>query len=122
MSCRILLVEDEGIVAADLELILSSLGHNVLGTVDNGLAAIQLAQTLTPEIIFMDIGLKGNLDGIEAALMIDSVLDKVIFIFTSAYRSQDHESSKFPRRYIRLQKPFAQRNIEEAIRRSHLLT
>jgi two-component system, LytTR family, response regulator len=122
MSCRILLVEDEALIAADLQLMLSDLGHNVVGVIDHGLGAIRLAQTLIPEIIFMDVNLKGNLNGIETALLIDGILGKVSFIFISAIRLQDYEPAKLPRKYVGLQKPFIEGYIEDAIRRSHSST
>ncbi len=64
---RILVVEDEGIVALDIKMTLRRLGHQVLATVDTGDEAILQAINQKPDLILMDIRLKGETDGIEAA-------------------------------------------------------
>lgn len=117
MSCRILIVEDEAITAADLESTLMILGHNVVGVIDYGWGAIDLAKTLLPDIIFMDIKLKGDLDGIETARMIDGVLGKEIpFIFATANPAKETNLSG---KQFWIQKPYAVREIVEAIRQIH---
>ena len=67
MSSRILIVEDEFIVAADLEAKLTKLGHQVVGTAASGDEALSLAEEHRPHIVLMDIRLDGRLDGVEAA-------------------------------------------------------
>jgi two-component SAPR family response regulator len=122
MSCRILVVEDEAIVAANLESILSDSGHNVVGMIDNGLEAIRLAKTLQPEIIFMDIKLKGDLDGIDTAFFINSVLEKpVAFIFVSAYSAEYFRQAITLKKYSWIQKPYTPHEIEKAVKQSHSL-
>ncbi len=67
---KLLLVEDEVIISLDITRILQSLGYEVLATVPTAEEAISLAQTLRPNLVLMDIILKGDLDGIEAAKII----------------------------------------------------
>jgi CheY-like chemotaxis protein len=120
MSCRILVVEDEAIVAVNLESTLSDLGHNVVGLIDNGLGAIRLAKTLQPEIIFMDIKLRGDLDGIDTAFFIDGVLEKPIaFIFVSAYPAEYFRPTITLKKYSWIQKPYTATEIEKAVKQSH---
>jgi CheY-like chemotaxis protein len=64
---RLLIVEDESIIALHLRLIVNSLGYVVLGTATSGEHAIQQAQALRPDLVLMDIGLRGAMDGIAAA-------------------------------------------------------
>ena len=64
---RILVVEDEAIIAMDIELLLKRLGYEVIGSVNSGEAAICAAEDLKPDLILMDIILKGEIDGIESA-------------------------------------------------------
>ena len=64
---RILIVEDEPAVAADLVERLTRMGFSVLGPVDNADEAVRIARRELPEIILMDVRLKGAKDGIEAA-------------------------------------------------------
>lgn len=63
----ILIVEDERIVAKDLELRLKTLGYVIVGSVASGEEAVQLTAQLLPDLVIMDIRLNGELDGIEAA-------------------------------------------------------
>jgi two-component SAPR family response regulator len=120
MTCRILVVEDEAIASADLQSTLASLGHNVVGAIDNGLEAISLAKTLLPEIIFIDINLKGNLGGIATASLIDDILDIAIaFIFVSAYPAEHFQPTELLAKHIWIQKPYTAIEIEEAIKQIH---
>ena len=63
---RILIVEDEGILAFKTRVDLEEMGHEVVGIVDNANEAIEIALKEKPDLILMDIVLKGDLDGIEA--------------------------------------------------------
>lgn len=77
----ILLVEDESLVAEDMKDFLSRLGHRVIGIASQGVQAIYMAQELNPELILMDVGLKGDMDGIQAANAIqENVHTPVIFL------------------------------------------
>jgi two-component system, cell cycle response regulator len=66
----ILLVEDEGIVAQDLQETLIQLGYKVVGIASQGVQAVCMAEELQPNLIVMDVGLQGEVDGIQAARMI----------------------------------------------------
>jgi two-component system, cell cycle response regulator len=66
----ILLVEDEGLIARDLEDTLTRLGYRVSGIASEGAEAIEMARELHPQLVVMDVGLRGELDGIEAACAI----------------------------------------------------
>ena len=63
----ILIVEDEAIIAADLASKLGKLSYEVIGTTARGEDAVEMACSLKPDIVLMDIRLKGSMDGIEAA-------------------------------------------------------
>lgn len=64
---RILVVEDEAIIAADLEQSLRRLGHAPVGTAASGAQALMLVEQERPDLVLMDIRLKGQMDGVEAA-------------------------------------------------------
>jgi two-component system, cell cycle response regulator len=66
----ILLVEDEGIVARDLEETLTRLGYHVSGIASEGAQAVAMAEKLQPQLVVMDVSLRGELDGIQAARLI----------------------------------------------------
>ena len=67
-----LLVEDERIIAFDLARRLTTLGYTVLATAGSGREAIQQAVDLRPELVLMDVGLPGGMDGLEAAAHIQA--------------------------------------------------
>jgi len=69
-ALRVMLVEDEVIVAWDIAETVKRLGYTIVGTADTAEQAIRLAETAAPDLILMDIRLNGTPDGIEAARVI----------------------------------------------------
>jgi len=103
---NILIVEDEAIIAKDLQVTLERLGYHVAGTTASGEVAIEMARRHLPDLVLMDIALKGQLDGIEAAAQIREVLG-IPAIYLTAYADKATiERAKLtePRGY--LLKPF----------------
>ncbi len=88
-SIQILIVEDELIAAEFLTLFLKKEGYNVIGVCESGEDAIQMAQKYKPDVIFMDIFLKGTLNGCESALKIVSNLPHTKIIFLTAYSDDE---------------------------------
>jgi len=81
MNRTVLIVEDDEVIQKLIELRLKSLGHTVCGKVLTGEDAIVAARQLKPDIVVMDIQLKGPMDGIEAAGIIRKhVPSKIIFL------------------------------------------
>src|ERR1041385_3676335 len=64
---RILIVEDEGIVATDLQSMVRRLGYEVAGVAATGTEAVEKAEVSKPDLVLMDIRLQGTMDGIDAA-------------------------------------------------------
>jgi two-component system, response regulator PdtaR len=65
-KAKILIVEDEGTIAEYLKLILSRIGYCIVGVVATGEEAVEIVQKNSPDLVLMDIKLKGNIDGIMA--------------------------------------------------------
>ena len=84
MAARILIVEDEFIVAADLEMKLNRLGYRVVGSAVNGEEAIALAERHRPDLVLMDIQLQGDMNGMEAAETIRAG-NRIPIIFITAF-------------------------------------
>ena len=80
---QILIVEDEGIVAKDLQAMLRRLGYHVPATVGTGELAIQTALQNQPDLILMDIQLRGSMDGVQASAAITSQQDVPILYLTA---------------------------------------
>jgi len=81
---RILIVEDEKILAADLESKLRQLGYRVDGIATSGEQAVRLAQEREPSLILMDVRLSGTMDGVEAARRIQAKAH-VPIVYLTAY-------------------------------------
>jgi len=87
-NTKILVVEDEIIVAMELKHQLESMGYHVVGIAATGEEAIEVALEKNPDVILMDIMLKGDMDGIEAAKKINTHQDTHI-IYTTAYSDEE---------------------------------
>ena len=83
-SRKILIVEDERIVAEDLREGLEELGHQVVGIAADGAKALALAREHRPDVVCMDIVIRGDLDGIEVAERIQEEMG-ISSVFMSAY-------------------------------------
>ncbi|MBC8182409.1 response regulator [candidate division KSB1 bacterium] len=77
-SKKILIAEDEGIAALDLQMRLTSGGYDVVDIVSTGENAIKEADNHSVQLVLMDIKLKGKIDGIEAAAIIRKTSDAAI--------------------------------------------
>ena len=80
---RILIVEDEGLIARDIENMVKNAGYEVCGVVQSGTEAIRQAETLEPDLVLMDILLQGEMDGIEAAYIIRERFNLPVIYLTS---------------------------------------
>lgn len=81
---RILPVEDEAVIAMEIKSCLEKNGYEVIPPVNNGDAAIEVAGNEKPDLILMDIGLKGDKDGIETADIIRADFG-IPFVFITGY-------------------------------------
>jgi PAS domain S-box-containing protein len=81
---RVLVVEDGVIMARDIERRLQSLGYGVAGVAASGDEAVRVVTHVRPDLVLMDVRLKGSLDGIQAAERIRAVVD-VPIVFVTAY-------------------------------------
>lgn len=85
---NILIVEDELLIAKNTAKKLNNFGYNVIKIVSNGQAAIDCVNLEQPDLVLMDIAIKGEIDGIETASQIKSISD-VPIIFTTAYANNE---------------------------------
>ncbi|MBN3910307.1 MAG: response regulator [Nostoc sp. NMS1] len=114
-QARILVVEDEVIVARAIASQLSQLGYVVTGTASSGKVAIAKALETQPELVLMDIILKGEMDGIATASHIREQLD-VPIIFLTAYGDHNTlERAKITQPFGYIVKPFTTKDLKIAI-------
>ena len=112
---RILVVEDEAVIAMDIESQLRSLGYHVTRCVDTGQEAVLQARNLRPDLVLMDIQLRGELDGIAAAKIINSSFNIPVIYLTSHSDESVVERAKKTQPYGYLLKPFGNRELQTTI-------
>lgn len=109
-KARILIVEDEPLIALDLKEKLIDLGYLVSSSVSTGENAIQKAEIDQPNIVLMDIRLKGEMDGIEAAEIIRTRYN-IPVVFLTAHAEEYLEKAKLTHPYGYLIKPEKERDL-----------
>lgn len=114
-NAQILIVENEGIIAADLAQRLQSNGCTVLAVVASGAEAIQKAVELCPDLVLMDIRLRGAMDGIEAAARIHAQVNIPIIYLTAHADQATLERAKVTEPFGYLLKPFEDRELQITI-------
>ena len=112
---QILIVEDEGLIAKDLQSMLRRLGYEVPVTVGTGDLAIQTAMANQPDLILMDIQLRGNMDGVMAAKVINAQQDVPIVYLTANSDEATLQRAKVTDPFGFLIKPFEERSIQAGI-------
>jgi len=112
---RILVVEDESLVGRDIQNMLKSLGYEVLGPVATAAHAIRKARENGPDLVLMDIVLKGGVDGISAAETIWDALDIPVVYLTAYTDETTLNRAKKTGPFGYLLKPFEERELQTTI-------
>src|SRR5262245_51637429 len=111
---RILVVEDQGLIAADIENTLKKLGYVVVGNVSSGADAISRSDQLRPELVLMDVRLQGEIDGIQAAEIIRDRFN-VPVVYLTAPDEETILLAKKTTPFGYLVKPFNERELRATI-------
>jgi DNA-binding LytR/AlgR family response regulator len=112
---NVLVVEDESIVSKDIQQSLKKLGYNVVGAASTGEKAIELAKAEKPDIILMDIMLKGELTGIDTAETIKLELDIPVIYLTAYADESTLAKAKVTEPYGYIIKPFKEIDLNTSI-------
>lgn len=112
---RILVVEDEAIIARDLQRRLENQGYVVTSSVATGEDAIRKAETDSPDLVLMDIVLLGEMDGIEAAGQIRALFDIPVVYLTAYADERILERAKLTGPFGYILKPFDDRELRSVI-------
>ena len=115
MHTKILVVEDEAITALDIRGLLESMGFEVVSTASSGIESIQKARDLKPDIILMDITLKGEMDGIEAAERIMALFGIPVIYLTGYSDEKTFERIKLTQPYGFITKPIGHDELRATI-------
>ena len=112
---KILVVEDERLIARDIAMQLCDLGYEPLGPADSGEQAIEMAGELRPDLVLMDVHLRSAMDGIEAAQAIRTQFD-VPAVFLSAFSGEVNSArAQLAKPAGYLSKPFEEYELREVI-------
>jgi len=115
LKARILVVEDERLVALALEQCLKAIGHEVVALATAGQEAIRRAGELEPDLVLMDIRLRGELDGIEAAVRIHDGYGIPVGYLTAYSDDNTLERARAARPYGYVLKPFEEKSLKSAV-------
>ncbi len=114
-AIRILIVEDERIVSRDIQNTLKRLSYKPLAVATTGEEAISLAGDLQPDLILMDIRLEGDLDGVEAARIIDRKHKVPVIFLTGLSDAHTLDRAKATGSFGYVLKPFEEHELKFAI-------
>ncbi len=115
MHAKVLIVDDEVVVAEDIRRQLRSLGYTVVGVASSGSDAIRLGGEHRPDLILMDIKLKGSMDGIEAARSIQARFDIPVIYLTAFSDDETLERARHTLPLAYLIKPFVSTDLRAAV-------
>lgn len=113
---KILIVEDEMIIGAKISMQLTSLGYDVTGILPRGEEAILHVAENKPDIVLLDINLKGQLDGIETARQMQKQNNNIPIIYLTANSDEaTFNRAKTTKPYAFIAKPYKQLDLQRAI-------
>lgn len=114
-KAKIFIVEDESIVALDIKCCLGNLGYTVCGIAASGEEAIERIKILLPDLVLMDIGLEGKIDGIRVAEEVKASLDiPVIYLTANSDESTLHRA-KITEPFGFILKPYEEKTVQTTI-------
>lgn len=114
-KARILVVEDEMIIGAKISMQLSNLGYEVTGLMGRGEDALLHIAEQKPDIILLDINLKGQMDGIETARIIMEMGNTPVIFLTANSDEATFNRAKLTKPAAFIAKPFKQLDLQRAI-------
>ncbi len=117
VSCerKIVIVEDEGIIAADLQDRLEKAGYQVPGVASSGGEALELIRSQSPDLVLMDIRLAGDLDGIQVAEKVRNEFD-IPVVYLTAYEDRETlQRASHTQAFGFIKKPIASASLEGSI-------
>ncbi len=114
-KAKIIIAEDENIIAKDIAKTLERLGYEVISSVRSGEAIIQKAEELKPDLVLMDIVLDGKMSGIEAAEKIMNTFHIPVIYLTALADNETLQRAKITEPFGYVLKPFDERSLHSSI-------
>lgn len=114
-NLKILVVEDEAIIAEHIAILLKNMGYSVVGIVASGEDAINVSEQMKPDLVLMDIMLQGEMDGIEAAQKISNCFEIPVVYLTANADDQTLKRASRTLPFGYLIKPFKAKELQVTI-------
>lgn len=112
---KVLIVEDDRMLSAIFQMFIRDLGHKLIGIVSEGQEAIDLCTSEHPDIVLMDIHIRGDMDGVATAKVIEEKFDIPIIYITGDFEEASVENSLLSNTYGFLVKPLYKSTLGVAI-------
>jgi DNA-binding LytR/AlgR family response regulator len=112
---KILVVEDEMIIGAKISMQLATLGYEVTGILSRGEEVLNHVKENKPDIILLDINLKGKMDGIETAMLVEKHFQIPVIYLTANSDAATFNRAKTTKPAAFISKPFKQLDLQRAI-------
>src|SRR5438105_4779950 len=114
-DCKIMIVEDEGLIAADLQVRLERAGYTVPAIADSAGDALRAIRETSPDLVLMDIRIKGDMDGIQVAEKVREQFD-VPVVYLTAYEDRGTlERASQTQAFGYIKKPIASASLQGSI-------
>ena len=113
---KILIVEDEMIIAAKISMYIEQMGYSVAGIIPSGKEAIDYCRDNPPDILLLDINLRSEIDGIEAAKSILTEHDIPIIYLTANSDDYNFERAKTTKPFAFISKPIKKIDLERSLK------
>lgn len=114
-KANVLVVEDEFIVSKDIQSSLKKLGYNVVGAAPSGEKALEILETEQPDVVLMDIMLKGEMNGIETAEIVKNQYSIPVIYLTAYADEATLSKAKVTEPYGYILKPFKEIDLHTSI-------
>jgi CheY-like chemotaxis protein len=116
MVCKVLIVEDEVIVAEDIRSKLVDRGFKVIGIADSFDKALEIVKEQRPDLMILDIRIKGEINGVETAIILATHYDQPVpIVFLTAFSESEFPVLKAVESYAYVNKPFTDEALFEAV-------
>jgi CheY-like chemotaxis protein len=112
---RLLIAEDERIIARNVAQRLTKLGYTVVAIVGSGREAVQQAGDLCPDLVLMDIGLPGEMDGFEAAAHLQAQMNIPIIYLTGSREAEPRPRMSAAAPHFTIQKPVSDQTLQQTL-------
>jgi len=115
---KVLIVEDDALIALDLKQRMQDQGHTILEICDSGIAAMDAVKEHRPELVFMDIRLRGQMTGLEAARIIQhDCPTHILFLTANPHLVQPFIADSWFKNCLVISKPASETELADGIRK-----